>query len=343
MVSLHSGKVNNTMLERLWPVAIALLLLTGCGEFMTKFAADSTVDVVKKATASFDEESDPWLARHAAIGNLKFIEGIIKASPDNSDLMVIIAKNYALFAFAFLEYDLEELEPMTPEHDALKWRTVNFFNRGRKYSIMRLSQDFEDFHEAIRAKTDDRLDQIMAELDPEDHVPAMYWLAFSWGNMINLQTDEPAMVADLARVKKLMGWVRQHDPDFENAGPVLFFGAIHLALPPALGGKPDEAKKAFEEALERTGGKYLMAKATYARYHSRAVNDRAAYKRLLEEVLLAPDDIMPEQRLANELAKLRARRWLDQIDDFFDEPEGEAAPQKAAPAPADESEDLKVD
>ncbi len=309
---------------------------------MTTFAANSTVNVIKKATASFDEENDVWLARRAATGNLKFIEGLIKATPDNEDLHIIIAKNYCLYAFAFMQDDLERLEPLTPEYDELRARTVGFYSRCRDYAIMRMHADYEDFRTAVFSRTDARLDQIMDDLDDEDHIAPMYWLAYSWGSMIGLSTDDPSLVADLGRVKKLMQWVRTRRPDFENGGPSLFMGAVALALPKALGGKPDESKKHFEAGIAVTDGKFLMGKAMFAHVYHKAVLDRAGYVKTLREVIDAPDDLFPQQRLANELAKVRARRYLSEVDEYFDSPEGEKAPAPESTEP-EESSDLEAD
>ncbi|MFT5433284.1 MAG: hypothetical protein ACI9OJ_003989 [Myxococcota bacterium] len=284
---------------------------------MTEFAANSTVGVMQKATSAFNEESDPWLARNGAVGQLKFAEGVLKATPDNGDLMVLIASNYASFSFGFLVYDLEDLKWGTDEYEVVKNRAADFFKRGRRHAIMRLNQDIEDFGTAVNSPGD-RFDQILGELDPEEHVPAMYWLAYSWGNIINLQSDEPDSLADLPRVKRIMKWVRNHHATFENSGPTIFFGVMNTALPKQLGGKPAEAKEAFDAALKATDRKFLMVQALYARHYMRVVNDRAGYERLLNEVLDARDDIYPEQRLANELAKQRARRWLDEVGDHFD-------------------------
>ena len=302
----------------------ALVIFGGCSGFFTELAANQTVNVMAKAGASFDEESDPWLARAAATSNLKFFEGVLKASPENENLMVMIAKNYGLYTFAFLQDDLDQLEWGTPEYDALKARMINYYERTVGYAVMRMTLDYEDFAAAVRAPDAARIDQILADCDPEDHLSAMYWLAYGWGNLINLQNDDPSVVADLGRVKRLMGWVRAHDGTFQNGGPHLFFGAMHLALPPALGGQPEAAREAFEAGIAVTAGRFLLAKALYAHYYMVAVNDREGYERLLREVIDAPADLFPEQRLANELARIRAQRWLGEIDDYFDPPEAGA-------------------
>ena len=61
-----------------------------------------------------------------------------------------------------------------------------------------------------------------------------------------------------------------------------------------------------------------MGKALYGYYYFRAVDDRAGYVKILQEVLDTPASVMPEQRLANELAKVRAKRWLAEADDYFE-------------------------
>lgn len=316
-------------------LALSLIFMGGCKSFFTSLAANQTVNVMELGAASFDEESDPWLAREAATSNLKFFEGVLKAAPDNETLIVMIAKNYGLYAFAFLQEDLDKLQWDTPEYNEMNARMIDFYSRSRGYAIRRMAMDYEDFAEALAMNEDARLEQILEDADEEDHLPAIYWLAYSWGNLINLQTDDPSVVADLPRVKRLMAWVLERNPSFQNGGPHLFFGAIHLALPPALGGKPEESRKSFEAGIAVSDGRFLMGKALYAHYYMRATDNRAGYQRLLREVIDAPIDIMPDQKLANQLAKIRARRWLAETDEYFDVPEeeGRSGSGEEAPAP----------
>jgi hypothetical protein len=60
-----------------------------------------------------------------------------------------------------------------------------------------------------------------------------------------------------------------------------------------------------------------MGKVLYARYYATVVQDRDLYVRTLKEVLATPGSIWPEQRLANELARRRAARYLAQVDELF--------------------------
>ena len=45
--------------------------------------------------------------------------------------------------------------------------------------------------------------------------------------------------------------------------------------------------------------------------------DEELFKRLLTEVLDAPADALPEARLANEVAKRKAKALLEKTDDLF--------------------------
>ena len=307
--------LNVALLRKTLVFATAAGLLCSCD--MTEFAANSTVGVMKKAAGAFESEPDPWLARRAATGNLKFAEGVLRSTPKNSDLLVLLAKNYNNYAFAFLLDDLENLNWGTDEFTEISDRAIDFFTRARRYAVLRLALDFEDAETAVFAPGD-RLEQILGEADPERHLPALYWLASSWGNIVSLQSDDPDVLADLPRVKRIMEWVRTHNGSYANGGPHLFFGVINTALPKQLGGNPEAAKKGFEDGMAVTSGNYLMGKALYGYYYFRAVDDRAGYVKILQEVLDTPASVMPEQRLANELAKVRAKRWLAEADDYFE-------------------------
>src|SRR3954451_1291365 len=96
------------MRARLAAVA-ALGMLTGCHEFMINMTVDSTAPVLKRASASFDAESDVTLARDALPGNLKTIDGFLAVRPAQPDLLELTALAYVQYAFGFLEDDLEAL------------------------------------------------------------------------------------------------------------------------------------------------------------------------------------------------------------------------------------------
>jgi hypothetical protein len=124
-------------------------------------------------------------------------------------------------------------------------------------------------------------------------------------------------LADLPRVIHLMRWVLDTDEDFRNGNPHVFLGVYHAALPPALGGDPEQALFHFERALAITADHDLMVRVQMARFYARQIFDRELYVRLLEQVIASPLDTVPELTLQNAIARRLAHRLLADVDVYF--------------------------
>ena len=72
-----------------------------------------------------------------------------------------------------------------------------------------------------------------------------------------------------------------------------------------------------EKSIGLTQNKFLMAKVLYAKTYAVQLQDRTLFKKLLKEVIGAPADILPEQQLANAVAKQKAKKLLESADDLF--------------------------
>jgi hypothetical protein len=114
-----------------------------------------------------------------------------------------------------------------------------------------------------------------------------------------------------------MDWVVAQDETFEHGAAHVFLGVYHAALPPMLGGRPDEARLHFERAIEISGGKDLMARVLMARYYARQVFDRELFRSLLQQVVASRVDEVPELTLQNSAAQQQARALLEDIDEIF--------------------------
>src|SRR5687767_13317268 len=79
---------------------VAALSLAACN--MVKFTANQTAPVLKAAQPSLAMESDVVLAREAAPGQLKTVEGFLLATPDNETIIGILAQGYCEYSFGFL-------------------------------------------------------------------------------------------------------------------------------------------------------------------------------------------------------------------------------------------------
>lgn len=293
-------------------VAICIMALlaaaTGCS--VKHLVIVSSYSLVEEATASFFAEPDTVLAREAAPGNLKLLEGMAHGAPDHAEILAAAAQLVGAYAFGFLEDCCSD----EAEQAASNARAGALYLRGRDYAIRALdaSHDFSGMLKLDQAAFEEALD----ELEQEDVAP-LFWATFNWGLYINLFRDDLSALADLSRVLAMAKRTAELDPSYFFGGADMFLMVFNASLGPAVGGSPKEAKLAYDRAWQAGGGRFLLTKYLFAKYYCQQTLDRALFEKLLGEVIAAPDDLLPEQRLTNELAKEKAARLLKRADDLF--------------------------
>jgi hypothetical protein len=301
-------------------VGMAVLLLvgaSGCHEFMINMTVDSTAPVLKRAASSFDAESDVQLARDALPGNLKTIDGFLAVRPEQSDLLELTALGYVQYAFGFLEDDLESLPPGdSPRRRELVARCTDLYERAYDIGLRQVALERAEVRTVARQGKLEALGPALAKVG-KDSVPGLSWAGFALASAINLHRDDIERVADLPKAIALLERSYQLDHRYYVYNSALTLAVVYASQTRALGGDPDRARALFDEVVTGTQGRYLMAKVLMARYYATVTQDRALFEKTLKEVLATPGAIWPEQRLANELALRRARRYLAQADDLF--------------------------
>lgn len=286
---------------------------SACG--LKKTASSLTAQIIQTGLPSVEEEDDLPYANQASLSSLKMLEGMQRSNPNDSTILFMLTRSFASYTFGFIENEMLEAKGAHPDLEKTATdRARRFYGRGKKFGLQLLSKN-GSFRKGLEGSLD--LFQKSLKSFGKKDVPALFWTAFNWGSLINLSKDSPEAIAELPRVEAVMKRVLELDPDYYYAAPHQFFGVIHAARPKMLGGQPQEAKKEFELALEKTQGKLLMIKVLYAQYYAVQIQDRQLYRRLLQEVANADGAIFPEQRLANELAKRRALILLKKEKLFF--------------------------
>ncbi|UCE18624.1 MAG: hypothetical protein JSV84_17530 [Gemmatimonadota bacterium] len=284
---------------------------------MTKMAANQTTAILVAAMPAYERETNLEFAEQAISGNLKLLEGLLETTPHNEDLILLASRNYTCYAFGFIEekIDRADEEKNFERKEKLIENAVDFYRRGRKYGLQLIALSRKKFHLAL----EQGIEELASELDHfnKRDIPGLFWTAYAWGNMINLQQDNPKLVAEIPKVILMMQRVLELDEDYFFGGGHLFFGVYYGSRPQELGGNPLKAKHHFERAIEINDGKYLMAKFLLVKYYAVSVQDREMFDQTLQEIRLAPSDLFPEQGLANKLAKRYAERWIGRIDEFF--------------------------
>ena len=277
------------------PVLLTVLAAAGCATLVSSVTEDLATDL----SAAILENPDVDVVREGAPAYLILIDGLLESTPDNVTLLSAAATLNSAYAGAFVT-DGERARLMSAKAKTLASRAVCLGVRDGCGAVGRPYAEFERW---------------VAGLERQD-VPLVYGLATSWAGWIQAHSDDFNAIAELGRVKALIGRVADLDEGYDYGGPHLYLGIFEVLLPPALGGRPEIGRYHFERAIALSEGRHLLTKVMFADQYARMVFDRALHDRLLEEVLTAGNDL-PDLRLMNAVARRQARELLESADDYF--------------------------
>lgn len=266
-----------------------------------RLAVRVTGDLLVKGISALYEENDLQLAEQAIGSNLKLLEVFLKNDPGNQRLLSLLAEGYTSFALGFVE-------------DQSPARASELYHRAFGFGLRALQSDG-----LFQKGPDIPLDRFKDELQraDRDQLPALFWTASAWANFINLNKSDVQAVAQLPKVQAMMERVLELDSTYYYGGAHLFLGIYYASRPRILGGDPEKARQHFEACLRINKGKFLLAKLFYAQYYCVQTQNRELFHKLLNEILNEAADILPEQRLANEIARRKAKLLLEKEDELF--------------------------
>ena len=305
--------------------AVALFaggMLAGCD--MGQFTVNTTAKVLVRAQPSLKMESDYELASRAIPGTLKTVEGFWVVNPGNETLLAILTEGYCQYGIGFVEDEWEEAV-RKKDFEAAQYhsaRATKMFTRCLNYALLQLGSSWRADLFAEGEGAAEKAAKRIASAGKGQRT-ALLWAALALGAAINQNKDDIAMIdyagtakAMLLRVVEIDGNNPPKDPVLA-AMPHVALGLVYTALAPAMGGDPKQAELHFQKALELTNNRFLLARVHYGKRVGVATQNKELFRKQLLEVLQTDPAIWPEQRLANEIAHRRARRYLKMEKELF--------------------------
>ncbi len=304
---------------RLASVCAALLGLASCD--IAKITVNTTSKVLLRAQPSLKMEADYELARQAIPGTLKTVEGFWMVDPENPRLIKILTEGYCQYGSGFVEDDWEAAK-FAKDIDAIEYhneRSTKIFTRCLNYALANLGERWQT--EIFGSP------EVVAKLLADTSVYCRFSLLFAslaLGSLVNHNLTRVEMLGNLPTVEAMLMRVLEMDAESppedkaHAALPHIALGMLYTGRAKALGGDPDRGRKHFETAIEITEGKYLLPRVLMAYRVGKANNDRAFFHAQLKLVLETAPNIWPEQRLANEVAHRKARRYIQHGKDIFE-------------------------
>ncbi len=311
-----------------FPIVMASLVsVASAGCSVQTMAVRETAGIMERGMGAMYREPDVDLAAQALPSSLKLVEVFLESDPGNPAMLLILAQGYASYAYTVVEDHAEVLDmaDRVAEAKAERVRAAKFYQRAQGYALRLLGDG--PLAEALGSGQRDRIVSAL-EGATKDDVPALFWFTFSWAARINLDQSNPERIAELPITEALLARLLELDPEYFHGLPLLTAGVSYSARAPMFGGDPAKGKALLERGMGVSGGRFLLGRFLMARYYAVQVQDLGLFCKSLQEVLDAPEDVLPEQTLMNQVVKRWAARWLGRVQDTFEgAPESGCAPQ----------------
>ncbi len=252
-------------------------------------------------------EEDLVLAREASAFYLKLSESLLRPAPENLKLAEAVAAGFTQYAFAFVAFEAERIEPKDAKAaQKLRERAALLYRRAHRHAMAALEATTPGFALALASPDPQQWPVLTAS-----QIGVAYWAAASWGGFISLSKDDPNTVADLPQAVRLAHLAWQVNPDFGDGALASLMGSFEAARP---GGKPQQATVYFDQAIAVSAGKSAGAFVAKAEGVALPAGDRPAFEALLQQALAAS---VARRDLPNQVMRERAQWLLSVADDLF--------------------------
>lgn len=276
-------------------IGMILLSLTACGSLISSAKKEFAEDL----SATILAHDEPETVKQAIPTYLILVSSLIRGDQENVDLLVSGSRLYGSYASVFVE-----------EKERKIILAKRSFGYAQKAVCLKMST-------ACTAKTMSyhEFEQMLKGFKKEE-ASMLFAYGAAWLGLIQANSADWNAVAELPKAKAIITKVLKLDEAISNGDAHLYMGVMESLLPPAMGGKPEIAKKHFERALKISKRKNLMALLMYAEKYARLLFDRKLHDSLLKE-LLAVDVHKSKTLLIDTIARVKAKQLLADADDYF--------------------------
>ena len=279
----------------IWGLILACALTSGRASLVSN-AASGLADSL---TSGILNNDDPETVRAGMPSYMIMMDGFVHENPENPAMLGAAANLYASFGAVFVD------DPR---------RASRITTRGREYALRGICLTYAP---ACRWR-DLSYDDFVETLDGLDarHAEAAYLYGFATLAYLRAHSSDWNSLAELPQAEALVKRYLEITGDAAKASAHMYLGILLTLRPPALGGKPEEARVHFEKAIEMSGGRDLSAKVEFAKGYAKLLYDRELHDRLVVEVLES-DPYADGLTLTNVLAQQEALLLQADANEYF--------------------------
>jgi predicted anti-sigma-YlaC factor YlaD len=274
-------------------LCLALLALQGCS--VREYALRSVGDALAGGGDVYASDEDIDLVGAATPFGLKTIESLLAEVPDHRGLLLAAARGFTQYGYVYVQLPAEEAMERDVAHAyAQQARARRLYLRARDYGLRGL------------------------KIGPDD-VGLLYWTAVAWAAAVALSKDDPATLAGLPEVDRLIRRAQALDADYDHGTLRTFLIGYEVSRPNAGADAEKLARAHFSRAVELSGGLHAGPYVSLAESVCVDKRTRREFEELLRRALQVEPAARPEWRLANLVMQRRARTLLARADELFPE------------------------
>ncbi len=155
---------------------------------------------------------------------------------------------------------------------------------------------------------------------PKKYIEGLTWTAMSISMYMAMNLDDIMSITYMPQANSMLKRAIELDGSYYFGLPYAMDAAFSaMASEMVLGCGLDRAKKSYSKMREVSKGKNLLGEALYAQFYAVLLRDRVLYRKLLQNVVDAPDDVLEYHGFyITTLAKGRAKWLLAHEDQVFE-------------------------
>lgn len=276
-------------------IAITSFATSGCGLLVSKAANG----LGENLTSAILNQDDPELVRAGMPSYILLLDSFLQGEDNNPAILSAAASMYASYGAVFADDEA---------------RAMRLTRRARQYGLEAMCAAYAEAC-GWRDMPYDEFVASLAGVTAKD-ADVLYSYGFATLAYLRAHASDWNTLAELPQAEALLNHYLDISGDTANPAAYTYIGVILTLRPPALGGKPEEAREHFERAIALTDGRDLGVKVEYAKGYAKLLYERELHDRLVAEVLNG-DPYYDGYTLMNVLAQEEALRLQAEANDYF--------------------------
>lgn len=267
---------------------------------------------------AFLGEDDPKIVQEVLPTIVKLYEIMYIENPTHQGLSIMCGTLNVMYANLCVQSNAETMtDPRLLDEQVAEYdRARLHYLKGRDYILQAFDERFPGFKETMLGNDEEKIKQQVSNITLSD-VNAVYWACAGSLASFALNPLDSDALTSLRGPVAMLEKAALLDPDYSAGAIWDVLSQFYAAAPMDFGGDYERAVFCHNEAMRVSKKKSPSLYITYAESFCKPSGDKDGFVNALNTALSLNPDENPSGKLMAVLAQQKAKRLLDNIDDYF--------------------------